>query len=100
MDIPAILSRGEIPSLGGDPSFTWALTNALAHLLRHKGLSKEQAPNLLKLFSCSDYTDEYIVLLLKMLDGAKVFNALMSDGGIGGMFRQVKTRILGLLTAE
>jgi SpoVK/Ycf46/Vps4 family AAA+-type ATPase len=100
VDIPAILSRGEIPSLGGDPSFTWALTNALAHLLRHKGLSKEQAPNLLKLFSCSDYTDEYIVLLLKMLDGTKVFNALMSDGGIGGMFRPVKDRILGLMTAE
>ncbi len=100
VDIPAILTRGEIPALGGDPSFIWALTNALAHLLRHKGLSKEQAPNLLKLFNCPDYSDEYITLLLKMLDGSKVFTALTGDTGIGAMFRPVKDRILGLMTAE
>ena len=100
VDIPAILSRGEIPPLGGDPSFCWALTSTLAHLLRRNGLKKDEAPNLLTLCNTPDYRDEFITLLFKMLDGSKVFKDLMAQTGIGALFQPVKQRVLRLVTAE
>jgi hypothetical protein len=100
VDIPAILTRGQIPPLGGDPSFCWALTSTLAHLLRRHGLKKDEAPNLLKLCNTPDYRDEFITLLFKMLDGTKIFRDLMGLTGIGALFEPVKRRVLRLMTAE
>lgn len=95
VDVEAILERGEIPDLtGAEPSFLYALTFAVGHLLRGRGLKKPQAPHLLKLFQTSGFTPEFQVLLIKAIEKTKAFTALMDNE----IFDSIKVDLVRLLT--
>jgi len=95
VDVEAILERGEVPELSGaEPSFLYAMTFAVGHLLRARGLKKTQAPNLFKLLQTSGFTPEFQVLLVKSIEKTRAFAILMENE----IFAPVRDNLVRLLT--
>lgn len=95
VDVAGILERGELPDLtSAEPGFLYALTFAVGHLLRARGLKKTQSPHLLALLIAKGFGPEFQVLLIKCIQGSKAFNTLMEDPA----FDPIKNDLVTLLT--
>lgn len=97
VDVPAILQRGEIPSIDPrkDPGFVYALTFAVGHLLRSRGLPTGQVPNLYKLFEHPGFGPEFQMLLIKNIEGTKAFTVILDNS----VFNPIKSRLVKLATS-
>jgi hypothetical protein len=95
VDVPGILERGELPALEqAEPAFLYALTFAVGHLLRARGLKAAQAPHLLRLLQADGFGPEFQVLLLKTIERTRAFTAILDNP----LFEPVKVELLRLLT--
>ena len=97
VDVPGIIQRGEIPDLDSekDISFVYALTFAVGHLLRTKGLTSQQLPNLYKLMTTRGFRDEFQILLVKTIEGTAAFKTILNSK----VFDPIKIRLTKLVTA-
>jgi SpoVK/Ycf46/Vps4 family AAA+-type ATPase len=96
VDVEAILKHGQIPSLtNAEPGFLYALTFAVVHLLRARGLPQAHCPHLLSLLQAPGFSPEFQALLVKNLEGTKAFTTLFETP----IFIPVKDRLLKLFTS-
>ncbi len=95
VDVNAIVQRGEIPAMNAntDVGFVYALTFAVGHVLRTKGIREAQLPNLYKLFTTPDFGPEFQILLVKNIEGSKAFDAIVKSA----VFDPIKIRLTKLV---